>query len=161
LCSLRQFFEYLLQEDASYNRIGHDLGIVVQKVEVVPVWCRKGKRKYFYYKCLVDARRAVPSCPVRQVAAGEVEGLVFRQLQLVLGSPEIRAAVAEVSGLPASDVAMFLGSELWERMTMPERGRLARLLVKEAVLREDGLTMEIRTEGIEALIKEALDETQN
>ena len=34
--SLRQFFEYLLQEDASYNRIGHDLGIVVQKVEVVP-----------------------------------------------------------------------------------------------------------------------------
>ena len=40
-------------------------------------------------------------------------------------------------------------------------GRLARLLVKEAVLREDGLTMEIRTEGIEALIKEALDETQN
>ena len=35
------------------------------------------------------------------------------------------------------------------------------LLVKEAVLREDGLTMEIRTEGIEALIKEALDETQN
>ena len=40
-------------------------------------------------------------------------------------------------------------------------GRLARLLVKEAVLREDGQTMEIRTEGIEALIKEALDETQN
>ena len=27
--------EYLLQEDASYNRIGHDLGIVVQKVEVI------------------------------------------------------------------------------------------------------------------------------
>ena len=33
--SLRQFFEYLLQEDASYNRVVHDLGIVVQKVEVV------------------------------------------------------------------------------------------------------------------------------
>ena len=46
----------------------------------------------------------------------------------------------------------------------PQRARLRwtpRLLEQEDVLREDGLTMEIRTEGIEALIKEALDETQN
>ena len=49
----------------------------------------------------------------------------------------------------------------WRIRRVPGWGRLARLLVKEAVLREDGLTMEIRTEGIEALIKEALDETQN
>ena len=53
------------------------------------------------------------------------------------------------------------------RMPLPiqrrqeRRRRTPRLLAKEAVLREDGLTMEIRTEGIEALIKEALDETQN
>ena len=46
----------------------------------------------------------------------------------------------------------------------PQRARLRwtpRLPGNEAVLREDGLTMEIRTEGIEALIKEALDETQH
>ena len=110
---------------------------------------------------MVDSRRTISSCPVKQVSAGEVEGLVYRQLQLVLASPEIQIAVAEVSGRSPSDVAAFLGSELWERMTMPERGRLARLLVKEAVLREDGITLEIRTEGIEALIKEALDETNS
>ncbi|MBP5542906.1 MAG: recombinase family protein [Kiritimatiellae bacterium] len=126
-----------------------------------PVWCAKGNRRYFYYKCVVDSRRTISSCPVKQVSAGEVEGLVYRQLQLVLASPEIQIAVAEVSGRSPSDVAAFLGSELWERMTMPERGRLARLLVKEAVLREDGITLEIRTEGIEALIKEALDETNS
>ncbi len=40
-------------------------------------------------------------------------------------------------------------------------GRLVRLLVKEAVLREDGITLVIRTEGIEALIKEDLDKTED
>ena len=126
-----------------------------------PVWSTKGHRRYFYYKCMVDARRPVSTCPVKSVPAGEVEELVFRQLQLVLGSPEIQMAVSEVSGRPPSEVAAFLGSELWERMTMPERVRLVRLLVKEAVLREDGITLEIRTEGIEALIKEALDEANS
>lgn len=126
-----------------------------------PIWTNKGRKKYYYYKCLVDAKRAVSVCPIKQISSSEVEPLVYQQLELILGSPEIQHAVAEVAGMPPEKVTTFLSKGLWKGMTPAERQKLVSLLVVDAVLTTEGLTLELRTENLESIIKEAMDATEN
>lgn len=126
-----------------------------------PTWTRRGRRKYYYYKCLVDERRAYSTCPIKAVPAGEIEPLVYRQLELILQSPEIQMAVAEVAQVPAGSVATLFGKGVWAQMSPTEKNRLVQLLVTEVVMNEDNITLELRTEGLETVIREALDAENN
>ncbi|MBN1458347.1 MAG: recombinase family protein [Armatimonadetes bacterium] len=56
-----------------------------------PTYSRKDGRVYRYYLCVSASKRGYSSCPVRTVAAGEVEAAVVDQLRAVFRSPEIVA----------------------------------------------------------------------
>jgi len=54
--------------------------------------CKEGKR-YRYYLCVGAAKHGYDACPVKSVAAGEIEKAVVGQIRGVLRAPEIVAKV--------------------------------------------------------------------
>ena len=90
----------------------------------------KRGRKYFYYRCSRDAKRAVSECPIRQVTAAELERAVFAQLAASMRSPEMLARLAEITGEDGVALAERIGPRLWEEATNDERRRIAEMLVE-------------------------------
>jgi site-specific DNA recombinase len=58
---------------------------------MTPSHTRRRGRLYRYYVCLGASRRGHDTCPVRSIAASEVEGLVLGHVRRVLASPEMVA----------------------------------------------------------------------
>ena len=58
---------------------------------MTPTHTRRRGRLYRYYVCLGASRRGHDTCPVRSIAASEVEGLVLGQVRRLLASPELVA----------------------------------------------------------------------
>ena len=123
---------------------------------MVPLYSnsRNRDKKYFYYHCDKDRKRAVSSCPVKQIPAGEIEKLVSTQLIRILHAPEVLMAISRnVSGSPREVLEMFDG-EFWNEITPGERNRLTALLLERIEIKENGVSLEIRTAGMESLIEE-------
>ena len=192
-------------------------------------YTQKGARRYTYYHCAKDAKRAVSRCPLKRVPAGDIEKVVLEQLSAVFRTPtlvsqtyfaakgmegaererlltqkqqleddllKVRAlALEEVSpegngsdpGAALAELnqeAVILSRQLtdvavrtqafeadpiaerevseafqsvetfWEDLFPLERNRLIRLLVEKVELRETGIDMELKTEGMTSLIIE-------
>ena len=58
---------------------------------MTPTHTRRRGRLYRYYVCLGAGRRGHDTCPVRSIAASEVEGTVLEQVRRLLASPELIA----------------------------------------------------------------------
>jgi len=56
-----------------------------------PTFARKNGKTYRYYLCVAASKNGYDSCPVRTIAAGEIEGAVMEQLRAVFRSPEMIA----------------------------------------------------------------------
>jgi hypothetical protein len=56
---------------------------------MTPTHTSRRGRLYRYYVCLGASRRGHDTCPVRSIAASEVEGLVLGQVRRLLASPEL------------------------------------------------------------------------
>ncbi len=192
-------------------------------------YTQKGPRRYTYYLCAKDAKRAVSRCRLKRVPAGDIEKVVLEQLSSVFRTPTLvsqtyfaakrmeesererllkqkeqlendllkvrERALAEVSpdgdgsapgptlvGLnreavtlsrhlvdvsgraqtfEADPVAEREVSEafqsvatFWEDLFPLERNRLIRLLVEKVEIRETGLDLELKTQGLTHLIIE-------
>ena len=117
---------------------------------------RKNGKRYSYYKCSRDSRRAVSSCPVKQVAATTLEDVVFEQISAVFRTPAMAARLAGLNGTDAGGMADALGKPFWAAATSVEKRRLVELLVERIQLHEDRMDMELKAEGIMAL-KEQID----
>ena len=120
---------------------------------------RKNGRVYTYYRCLRDSKRAERTCPVREVAAPVVDELVRRQLTAALRSPQVLGALEEKSGMEAADVLKTLDGDFWKEATSAECRRIVELLVAEAVLTTDRLVLELNTEGINSIMEEIENES--
>ena len=81
---------------------------------MTPIHTRRRGRLYRYYVCLGASRRGHDTCPVRSIAAAEVEGLVLGQVRRLLVSPELVAqtvtAVRRENG--AADAALLEEGEV-------------------------------------------------
>jgi hypothetical protein len=58
---------------------------------MTPTHTRRRGRLYRYYVCLGASRRGHDTCPVRSIAASEVEVVVLGQARRLLASPELVA----------------------------------------------------------------------
>jgi len=128
---------------------------------------RRGK-EYRYYLCGKAARQGYDQCPVKSVAAGEVERAVFEQLRGVFRSPDVvartlRAVEAEAMWGPENGpapteaevvAALRQIDPLWESLFPAELERIARLLVQQVVVNPDGLVVRLRAEGLRSLAAE-------
>jgi len=117
---------------------------------------RKNGRRYSYYKCSRDSRRAISSCPVKQVAATTLEDVVFEQISAVFRTPAMAARLAGLNGTDAGGMADALGKPFWAAATSVEKRRLVELLIERIQLHEDRMDLELKAEGIMAL-KEQID----
>ena len=52
-------------------------------------YTQKGPRRYTYYHCAKDAKRAVSRCQVKRVPAGDIEKAVLEQLSAVFRTPTL------------------------------------------------------------------------
>ena len=118
---------------------------------------RKGLR-YSYYRCVSSTKVADAECPLKGVSGELLERQVVARLGMILRTPEFVRLAAEGSGRTEaevrealSDIPAFFGG-----LFPPERGRLLHCLVKEVVVRTDGIDIEFRTDGMGDLVKEVV-----
>ena len=118
---------------------------------------RKGLR-YSYYRCVSSTKVADSKCPLRGVSGELLERQVIAQLGTIFKTPEFLRLAAEGSGRTEdevrealSDIPAFFGG-----LFPPERERLLHCLVREVVVRTDGIDIEFRTDGMEELVKEVV-----
>jgi site-specific DNA recombinase len=122
---------------------------------------RTNGKRYTYYKCSRDSRRAVSACPVKQVGATMLEDAVFAQMSAVFRTPLMAASLAGLNGIDAGGLADVLGRPFWNEATSVEKHRLVELLVERIRLYEDKMDLELKAEGIMAFKEEIDHENRN
>jgi site-specific DNA recombinase len=137
---------------------------------MTPTHTRRRGRLYRYYVCLGASRRGHDTCPVRSIAASEVEGLVLEQVRRLLGSPDLVARTitavrrdhdaAEEPALEESDVMEALGAlqPVWDELYPAEQARIMRLLIERIEVAPDGISVTLHAAGIRSLVAELADQ---
>ncbi len=138
-----------------------------------PTYTRRKGKTYRYYLCVQASKAGYDTCPVKTVAAGEIEDAVIGQLKTIFRSPEMIAqtylATQELileeqsDGQMSADVAVTeaevaealrqIGG-VWEELFPAERSRIVRTLVEQVRVYENDLDVRIRTGGIHSIISE-------
>jgi site-specific DNA recombinase len=138
---------------------------------MTPTHTRRRGRLYRYYICLGASRRGHDTCPVRSIAASEVEGLVLGQVRRLLASPELVArtitavrrenSAAEDTELEEGDVIEALGAlePVWDELYPAERARILRLLIERIDVAPDGISVTLHAAGIRSLVAELASES--
>ena len=124
----------------------------------MPTYSNKGGRRYSYYICSKDTKRAVSECPVKQIPSGDIEELVRQQLQKMLSDITLIMRFAEKSGMNPVDVAGCFREEFWNEISPGEYNRLVILLVEKAIVWQDRLELELKTSGVKSLMEELRNE---
>ena len=121
---------------------------------MMPTYGRKNGRHYHYYLCCKDSKRADSQCPVRQLPAGEIEEVVKSQLKIIMSHPSVLTVLSDNAGISCSDILQMFESDFWTEISAGEYNRLVQLLVARAVVWQDHIDIEMKTEGIKSLIGE-------
>ena len=133
---------------------------------MTPTHTRRRGRLYRYYICLGASRRGHDTCPVRSIAASEVEGLVLGQVRRLLASPELVArtitavrrenSAAEDTELEEGDVIDALGAlePVWDELYPAEQAHILRLLIERIDVAPDGISVTLHAAGTRSLVAE-------
>lgn len=62
-----------------------------------PTFTKKKGKTYRYYVCIQATKKGWDTCPVKNGAAGEIEGAVMAQMRAVFQSPELVAETCRVA----------------------------------------------------------------
>jgi site-specific DNA recombinase len=137
---------------------------------MTPTHTRRHGRLYRYYVCLGASRRGHDTCPVRSIAASEVEGLVLGQVRRLLASPELVARIiaavrrenstAEDIELEEGDLIEALGAlvPVWDELYPAEQARILRLLIERIDVAPEGISITLHAAGIRSLVAELTSE---
>jgi site-specific DNA recombinase len=131
---------------------------------MTPTHTRRRGRLYRCYVCLGARRRGRDTCPVRSIAAGEVEGLVLGQVRRLLASPEVvartitsvRGGSGEEDVLQEAEVIDALGAlePVWGEFYPVEQARVMRLLIERIDVSPDSIAVMLHAAGIRSLVAE-------
>ncbi len=121
-------------------------------------FAKKNGKTYRYYLCLHARKTGYDSCPVRSVAAGEVEAAVLTRLREMIGSPEM--FLNSTSMDEESVASLQKMATLWDELFPGEHARVVRTLLEKVTVYEDRLDLIIRKEGVLSLAAELGDETE-
>ncbi|MDK9723136.1 MAG: recombinase family protein [Rhodospirillales bacterium] len=122
---------------------------------MAPTYTRKQGRLYRYYTCMKAIRSGHGECPVRSVAAGEIEAAVIGQVRALLEAPEIQARVERLAdGIPPADVRSALTDfdRLWDELFPAEQARILELLVERVAVHPTDVELKLRVEGLSSLV---------
>ncbi|MEY4238062.1 MAG: hypothetical protein RL339_663 [Pseudomonadota bacterium] len=132
---------------------------------MTPSHTRKGERIYRYYVSM-DAihNRAGEDGPLpRRLNAGMVEGVVIQELRRLLVSPAITAQAIKAvrqcqPDIDENDVISALTGfeQLWETLFPAEQARIARQLIRKVTVNDNGLAVDLRTDGLGPIVHDML-----
>jgi site-specific DNA recombinase len=137
---------------------------------MTPTHTRRHGRLYRYYVCLGASRRGHDTCPVRSIAASEVEGLVLGQVRRLLAAPEVVArtltevrreeGAAADTMLDEGEVIEALGAlvPVWDELYPAEQARILRLLIERIDVAPEGISITLHAAGIRSLVAELTSE---
>lgn len=132
---------------------------------MTPTFTCKGSRHYRYYTSMDAIRNR--ACEGREtfvrLNAGMVESAVIEQIRKLVRTPDIAAKVAVVlqdcdSVSNDNDVVAALSEfdSLWASLFPAEQARIARLLIDRVVVSQQGLTVDLRTDGLSSVVRDML-----
>ena len=126
-----------------------------------PTHTRKGGRLYRYYVSQTVLKHGAGSCPVSRVPAGEIEAAVIDQLRAVFRQPEIVAGTWKAAKVRFSDITEAEGrvtlmelDPLWDELFPAEQARIVGLLVERIDIGLDGMSLQLRVDGLSSLAGE-------
>ncbi len=148
------------------NRIGTDAllkGIIfaANGAAMTPTFTRKGERLYHYYVSmdLLRNRETPEDAGPARLPAAMVEGAVVAEMRRLIASPEIASRVLEACRLSSDSVEERAAIEalrrldgLWAHLFPAEQARIVRLLVDRVTVSSQGLAVDLRNNGIAALV---------
>lgn len=133
-----------------------------------PTHTRRRGRLYRYYVCSNSVKNGANACPIRSLAASEIEGIVIGQVRRLLQTPEMAArtiaAYHELNGgngkaaVREREVLDALNrlEEIWQELFPGEQTRILQLLVEGVGVAPDGIDVQLRTAGIHSLVAEMI-----
>ena len=120
---------------------------------MMPTYSNKGVKRYYYYQCYRDSKHSTAECPVHQIPSEDVEMLIRLQVRKILTDPGMVMRFTERAGLTTTKVLEFFKEEFWNELSPGEYTRMVQLLVKQAVIWNDRLEIELRTAGVKSLVE--------
>ena len=140
---------------------------------MTPSHTRRRGRLYRYYICSKSIKNDAESCPVRAVAAAEIEGVVFSQVRRILQAPEVAARIVAACHEPSDSTSDAAARErealealgrldlVWGELFPAEQVRILQLLIERIDVAPDGIELQLRTGGIHSLVGELSAETND
>ncbi len=134
-------------------------------VAMTPTATKKGSRHYRYYTSMdaIRNRAGEGTDGFVRLNAGMVEGAVIQHIRELLRSPEVvtRAVASAKAKDPEADetdvvTALANFDKLWESLFPAEQARTARILINRVTVSQQGLTVDLRTEGLGSIICDML-----
>ncbi len=126
-----------------------------------PSFTSKDGRQYRYYLCQTAIKIGHNACPLRSVAAGEIEAVVIQQVRTMLRSPEMvvktwQVSNTEDSGIMERDVidALRRLDPVWEELFPVEQQRLVQLLIDRVEVEKGDVKIHLRASGLDTLARE-------
>ncbi|MEN6355563.1 MAG: recombinase family protein [Armatimonadota bacterium] len=140
---------------------------------MISTYTRKAGRTYRYYVCTKASKSGYDCCPVKTVAAGDMEQAVIGQIRALFHSPEMIAqtylAAKQLASEEGPDItptqwevidALKDFDAVWEELNPAEQRRIVGCLVERVTVSVDGLNVRLRTDGIHSLLS-SLDNTHD
>ena len=132
-------------------------------VAMTPSSTKKGTRRYRYYVSMdtIKTRDVVDDGSPHRLAADVVETAVITEIRRIIRTPETTAQVfallAQEDGtITEADVTTGLQqfNQLWDQLFPAEQARIFQLLVRRVTVARDGLVVDIRGDGIAAIMRD-------
>ncbi len=79
-----------------------------------PSFTKKNGKTYRYYVCIQATKKGWATCPVKNIAAGEIEGAVMAQMRAVFQSPELVAETCRVARQKENEEIEHLKNERFD-----------------------------------------------
>jgi site-specific DNA recombinase len=130
---------------------------------MTPTYTRKGERLYHYYVSmdLIRNRETPNGAGPSRLPAAMVDGAVVAEMRRIISAPEVAArviAAQRVDGPPMDERAIIVSlrrfNDLWEALFPAEQARIVRLLIDKVTVGPDGMAVDLRNNGIAALIRD-------
>lgn len=132
---------------------------------MTPSHTRKGGKLYRYYISMdaIHNRAGEYGALSSRLNAGMVEGAVIQELRRLLASPVIKAQAIQAARQSQPDIdenevisALADFERLWETLFPAEQARIARLLIRRVTVNDNGLAVDLCTDGLGPIVHDIL-----
>ncbi len=154
----------IIKANAPYDHANYAKGTLIAPLKgilrcghcnsaMMPVFAKRGQKRYYYYTCNKDLKRGKSICPVKRIGSQSAEDVVKTQTKKLFMSRIFLEKIAQQSNTPVIELQEYFKEELWKEATIAELNRLYELLFEKITIFEDHMDLEIKTSSIQSLIE--------